>query len=131
MKTTILQMENLATTQEFIRLISVANFNDEEQQWKSDEYKKFCHLPHFKLKVNNPQLCLSLKIYFPLSQDSPEHCYEEICRSIIECYPECQMLSFDQVCSCLWSMTGIMPLYFDMCVNACMAFTGAYHKLLN
>ncbi len=36
----------------------------------------------------------------------------------------------DQVRSRLRSMTGIMPLYFDMCVKACMAFTGAFRKLL-
>ena len=118
------------TTQEFIRLTSAAKFDDEEQQWKSDEYNKFRHPPHFKLEVDDPQLCLSLKIYFSLSRNLPEHCYEEIQQSIIECYPDCQMLSFDQVCSRLWSMMGIMPLYFDMCVEACMAFTGAFCKLL-
>ena len=65
-----------------------------------------------------------------LSNKSSQKSYEEIRHSIQDCFPESKMLSFSQVRSCLKSRMGILPLYYDMCEDGCVAFVTIWAKLL-
>ena len=50
--------------------------------------------------------------------------------SIKTCYPDSTMLSFAQVRNRLKSITGVLPLHFDMCINSCIAFTSIFSELI-
>ena len=55
--------------------------------------------------------------------------YDAIRSNIKECYPASTMLSFDQVRNRLKTITGILPLHSDMCINTCLAYTGPFAPL--
>jgi hypothetical protein len=122
-------LESLANTQRIIEQIQSASFGDEENQWSADEFDAFLHPPNEQFCVDDPQLRLSLSIYTSLSAHSSEATYEAVRTSIKECYPDSTMLSFVQVRNRLKSLSGILPLHFDMCPNSCMAFTGTFSTL--
>ena len=124
-------LENLANMQTMIEQIQGATFSDEEKQWSEEEFYTFLHPVHEQFCLEDPQLRLSLSIYISLSSHSSEATYNSMNRSIKECYPDSTMLSFDQVQNRLKSISGILPLHFDMCTNSCMAFTGPYSELKN
>jgi len=122
-------LDNLASTQTIIEQIRGASFSDEEKQWGSDEFDAFLHPPHEQFCVDDPQLQLSLSIYMALSAHSSEAMYTAVHRSFKEYNPDSTMLSFVQVRNWLKSISGILPLHFDMCTNSCMAFTGPFSEL--
>jgi hypothetical protein len=122
-------LENLANMQNIIEQIRGASFSDEEKQWSDVEFDAFLHPLHEQFCLDDPQLRLSLSIYISLSAHSSEATYNAMNRNIKECYPDSTMLSFDQVQNRLKSISGILPLYFDMCTNSCMAFTGPFSEL--
>ena len=122
-------LESLASMQTIIEQIQGASFNDEEKQWSDDEFDTFLHPRHEQFCLDDPQLRLSFSTYMALSAHSSEATYTAVHRSIKECYPDSAMLSFDQVRNRLKSISGILPLHFDMCINTCMAFTGPFSEL--
>jgi hypothetical protein len=71
----------------------------------------------------------SSAIYMALSAHSSKATYTAVHRSTKEYYPNSTMLSFVQVRNRLKSISGILPLHFDMCINSCMAFTGPFSEL--
>ena len=123
-------LENLANMQTIIEQIQGASFSDEEKQWSTDEFEAFLHPLHEQFSLDHdPQLRLPLSIYMSLLSHSSEATYNAMNRSIKQCYPDSMMLSFDQVQNRLKSISGILPLHFDMCTNSCMAFTGPFSEL--
>lgn len=117
--------------QKLIEQIQGASFSNEEKQWSDDKFDTFLHPPHEQFCLDDLQLRLSLLIYMSLSAHSSEATYNTVHKSIKECYPDSTMLSFDQVRSRLKSISGILPLHFDMCINSCMAYTGTFSELKN
>ena len=122
-------LEDLARIQSTISQIRDYSFDHEKIQWTEDEFDSFLNPPQELSSLEDPQLRLSVQIYLSLSAHSSEATYDGIRSSIKECYPESTMLSFDQVRNRLKKITGILPLYFDMCVNTCLAFTGTFAPL--
>ena len=122
-------LENLASMQTIIEQIQSASFSNEKRQWSDSEFDAFLHPLHEQFCLDDPQLHLSLSTYLAISAHSSEATYAAVHRSIKECYPDSTMLSFDQVQNRLKSISGILPLHFDMCTNSCMAFTGPFAEL--
>lgn len=107
-------LESLASTQKLVKHIEASSFDAEERQWNRDEFQSFLHPPHDKFCLDDLQLRLSLKIYISLSAHSSEATYDAVRRSIKECYPDNTMLSFDQIRNHLKSLSGVLPLHFDV-----------------
>ena len=105
------------------------SFEHKKSQWTEDKLGSFLDPLHELSSLDNPQLCLSLRIYLSLSACSSEATYDAIHSNIKECYPESTMLSFDQVQTRLKAIMGIIPLHFNMCVNTCLAYTGTFATL--
>ena len=121
-------LETLASAQQMIEQIRNASFSDEEDQWNPADFESFLHPPHEQFNLVDPQLHLSLSIYLSLSAHSSEATFNAMRKNIKECYPDSTMLSFNQVRNQLKSISGVLPLYFNMCINSCVSFTGTYSK---
>jgi len=69
-------------------------------------------------------------MYLILTNVSQET-YRQLVEAFIRCHPEAKdkLLSYDQIRRRVKNLTGIIPIYDDMCVNSCMAFTGPYKDL--
>lgn len=71
---------------------------------------------------------LSLDIYLGLNNASENH-YDRV-RTALLCYdPALHMLSLDQIKRRAQEISGIYPVYHDMCVNGCLAFVGPFADL--
>lgn len=122
-------LEDLARMESTISQIRDYSFGHEKTQWTKDEFDTFLNPPQELWNLEDPQLRLSFQIYLSLSAHSSEATYDAVRSSIKECYPESTMLSFDQVRTRLKTITGIHPLFFDMCINTCLAYTGTFSSL--
>ena len=122
-------LKGLVHTESMILQIQDYLFEHEKTLWTKDAFDSFLSLPHEMWDLDDPQLHLSFKTYLSLSAYSSEATYDVMRSNIKECYPESTMLSFDQVRSRLKTITGILPLHFDMCVNTCLAYTGPFSPL--
>ena len=122
-------LEDLAHTESMISQIRDYSFEHEKTQWTEDEFDTFLNPPCEMWDLDDPQLRLSFKTYLSLSAHSSEATYDAMRSNIKECYPESTMLSFDQVRNRLKTITGVLPLHFDMCVNTCLAYTGPFAPL--
>ena len=73
---------------------------------------------------------LSLDMYLALTNVSQE-VYRALVAAFIRCHPEAKgrLLSYDQIKRRVKNLTGIIPIYNDLCINSCMAFTGPYKDL--
>lgn len=115
-------LEDLVHMESMISQIQGYSFDHEKSQWTEDEFDSFLNPPQELWSLDDPQLHLSFQIYLSLSTHSSEATYNMIHSSIKACYPASTMLLFDQVQSQLKRITGILPLYFDMCANTCLAY---------
>lgn len=122
-------LKDLVHIQSTISQIQDYSFEHEKSQWTEDEMNSFLNPPREMWESDNPQLRLSFKTYLSLSAHSSEATYDAIRSNIKECYSASTMLSFDQVRNRLKTITGILPLHFDMCVNTCTAYTGPFAPL--
>lgn len=122
-------LEDLARMESMISQIRDYSFCHEKTQWTEDEFGSFLNPPQEPWNLDDPQLRLSFQNYLSLSAHSSEATYEAIRSNTKECYPDSTMLSLDQVRNRLKTITGILPLHFDMCVNTCLAFTGPFAPL--
>ena len=121
-------LAELRQCQDTIEQIQEYVFEHEQTQWTENEYEAFRNPPEETWTLDDPDFQLSLEIYLALSSRASEATYETIRRSIERRYPSGNILSFDQVRSRLQSITGIIPLYFDMCINSCLAYTGTHDR---
>ena len=80
-----------------------------------------------ELDIDNQYFCLSLDVYLILMNISQET-YRELVVAFLRCHPEAKgrLLSYNQIRHHVKNLTRIVPIYDDMCVNSCMAFTGPY-----
>ena len=122
-------LKDLVHMESTISQIRDYSFEHEKSQWTEDELNSFFNPPRELWSLDDPQLRLSFKTYLSLSAHSSEVTYNAMRSNIQECYPESTMLSFDQVRNRLKTITGVLPLHFDMCVNTCLAYTGPFAPL--
>ena len=80
-----------------------------------------------ELDIDDRYIRLSLDMYLILTNVSQEM-YRELVAAFLRCHPEAKgrLLSYDQIRHRVKNLTGIVPIYDDMCVNSCMAFTSPY-----
>lgn len=84
--------------------------------------------PQEIVDIDDRILRLSLDIYLGLDNASENH-YDRV-RTALLCYdPALHMLSLDQVKRRAQEISGIYPVYHDMCVNGCLAFIGPFADL--
>ncbi|TFK58439.1 hypothetical protein BDN72DRAFT_906735 [Pluteus cervinus] len=77
------------------------------------------------LDINDANLKHSLGVFFSLTGASRK-AYEDVARHTRIRHPEDKFLSFDQCKRRIETLSGVVPIQHDMCINTCMAFTGPH-----
>lgn len=80
------------------------------------------------LDISDRFLRLSLDTFLSTTNAS-EDAYKESRENISQCFPDNEMLSYDQVKRKIGEMTGVTSVVTDMCHKSCVAFTGPYTDL--
>ena len=88
--------------------------------------------PTETLGLDDPNLQLSLRLYLAL-ENASEDAYAQVCAAIAQHpgSPEANMtpLSYSRIKRRVSEITGIKPIYTDMCIDTCVAFTGPFAEL--
>ena len=78
--------------------------------------------------VDNPDLILAIKIFLATTKASQDT-YTDVGEVISERFPDCDFFSLDRLKRRIRNLTGITPLFYDMCDNSCIGFTGPFADL--
>ena len=101
-----------------------------DTQFEEDDLARLRNPTEEELDINDPYFRLSLDMYIILT-NVPQEKYRELVAAFTRCHPDSKgrLLSYDQIKRRVKNLTGIIPLYDDMCINSCMAFTGPFKDL--
>jgi hypothetical protein len=78
-----------------------------------------------EVDISDPDTRLSIDLYFATSNAS-EKVYDSVRRAVMHRFPETHVESYHQVKKLVSSLTGIVEVREDMCINSCHAFTGPF-----
>ncbi|KAF8874895.1 hypothetical protein BD779DRAFT_1387635, partial [Infundibulicybe gibba] len=84
--------------------------------------------PDFAMDIKDPNFLHDLGIFFSTTNSSRKT-YEEIRRHALLRDPETPFLSFDQIKRRVETLSGVISIMHDMCIDTCIAFTGPYEDL--
>ncbi|KAJ6622946.1 hypothetical protein B0H10DRAFT_1759968, partial [Mycena sp. CBHHK59/15] len=121
-----LSVEELQTAKEFILALQAATL--ENGDLDADAIHHLRNPMQQPIDISDRYLRLSLD-QFLSSTTSSEATYTESRENISRCFPESEMLSYDQVKRKIAELTGVTSILNDMCHKSCVAFTGPYTEL--
>jgi hypothetical protein len=112
----------------FARLISQAEPGDKYDALSPEAQMRLQNPPTTPVDdlVQNERF--SLKMYYDLHK-CPQDAYKNVQKNIHEQFPDFNMDSFDQVVGRIAQITGVYPIYQDMCFFSCVAFVGIWAEL--
>ncbi|KAF9642967.1 hypothetical protein BDM02DRAFT_3104994 [Thelephora ganbajun] len=118
---------DLKDTLAAIREISNASL---DAQFEGDDLDRLRNPVEEELDIDDQYFRLSLDMYLILA-NAPQETYRELVAALLRFHPEAKgkLLSYDQIKRRVKDLTGIVPIYDNMCINSCMAFTGPYKDL--
>lgn len=117
-------LDHLRIAMAFIQAVRAGTLEDDDLDPIALEMLR--NPPTETLNLDCPVLTLSLEVYLLLDNSSMGQ-YEEV-RAIME-KRKLHMLSLEQVKRKAVELSGVSPMYTDMCVNTCIAYTGPYEPL--
>jgi len=79
--------------------------------------------PDPRLDVTDKHFVKALRAFLSTTNTS-ESTYNAIRSSLLECYPDDPFLSFGQVKRRVEQLSGVVPIFYDMCPDTCVGFTG-------
>lgn len=118
------RMKDLKIAQEFIRMVKNATLD--KDQIDPEVLRRLRRPPKELPDISDPSVRFSLDIYIAL-----EHASHEAYEAVREAAQQINvhMLSYHQVKSRAAEITGIVPIYQDMCINTCVGFTGPFKNM--
>ncbi|KAI0372483.1 hypothetical protein BV20DRAFT_939965 [Pilatotrama ljubarskyi] len=119
------RLRELQVAQEFIQKIRDAKLEDSHL---SAETIARLHNPCKEPREISPCERAALRMFLARG-DTSEQNYADHRAAMMELHSEDAIPTYNQLKKLVAELTGIVPLHEDMCVNTCMAFTGAYSHL--
>ena len=121
------RIEDVRTSQAFVQCLKKATLDNSGLEEEDIERLRIPTAIPLDL-LDNRYLRLSINVFLACTNASKDR-YKSVCAAILRCDPDSKMLSYNQVKHRIKQMTGVVPLYHDMCVNTCLAFTGPFATL--
>ena len=84
--------------------------------------------PEESLTLDDPDLLFSIK-QFLATELASQKTYHATRENVLEHFPDCKMLSLDQVKRRVTEFSGVTPIIHDMCPNTCLAYVGPWSNL--
>lgn len=114
-------MNELKKTAQFIRGLQGATLEDSNMQPDNIDHLRTANLgPH--LNTENKHF-IKLLWGFLSSTGASEATYNDWHDLLLDCYPDDPFLSFNQMKQRIKQLSGIVPIYHDMCQHTCVGFT--------
>ncbi|KAJ3575566.1 hypothetical protein NP233_g1017 [Leucocoprinus birnbaumii] len=120
--------KNCKMSLQFINLLRDAKLED---SGLTEEDIHLLENPHSRVLPgldNNPWLSYALKLFVTL-RNSPINLYNTIRKAAIETFPDIHFPSHSEISTLVNNVSGVTPIFHDMCRNSCLAFTGPFEGL--
>ncbi|KAF8224560.1 hypothetical protein L208DRAFT_1062834, partial [Tricholoma matsutake] len=118
-------IDELKMMAEFIKALKGATLEQGNMQPEDIEHLCAADLTPV-VDVTDKHFVKALKTFFSTTNSS-QATYNNIHSAMLECYPDDPFLSYDQMRQCVEQLSGVVPIYHDMCQDTCIAFTGLFH----
>ena len=121
-------LENMRSNLEFIKMVEEATL---ASQFTPGELRNFQNPQGLHSSPSDDEdLRLSIKFYISsLDHNGSQKAYAAHRETILDRYPDSNMLSYDQVKRRVSNLSGVVTLKNDMCVRSHVAFTGPFAHL--
>ncbi|KAI0077274.1 hypothetical protein K474DRAFT_1684384 [Panus rudis PR-1116 ss-1] len=119
------QIHDIKIAREFIQCIQNATLD--ESRLSPAAIERLRNPPCEPLPDIDRLVRFSIDLYLA-TESSSQQTYDSIRRAHHQCYPNNQLLSYDQVKSRIAEITGVYLLPADMCPGSCLAYTGPFEN---
>jgi len=120
------QIEHVNLAQKFIKEISEATLDNGELD--DDVIKRLREPEEGPADVSSPDVRLALDL-FMACENSSQKTYTSVREAILRRFPDTELLSYHLVKNLVASISGVVSIKDDMCINSCHAFTGPFSEL--
>jgi len=115
-------MDELKKTRQFICGLQGATLEDSNMQQTDIDQLRAADLGPC-LDTEDRHFIKSLRGFLS-STGASQAMYNDWCDLLLDCYPDDPFLSFDQMKRRVEQLSGIVPIYHNMCQDTCVGFTG-------
>lgn len=116
---------NVRIVQQYIQAISSAMLDHD--MLDEEVIHRLRNPIEHEVDISNPDLCLSLNLFLACSHAS-EATYNSACTAIRRQFPDTDMLSHYLAKKAVETISSVVSVVDDMCINSCQAFTGPLAK---
>ena len=81
--------------------------------------------PDPRLDITDKHFCKALGAFLSVTNAS-QTTYNTFRSSMLACYPDDPFLSYGQVKRRVEQLSGVVPIFYDMCPDTCIGFTGPF-----
>ncbi|KAL0572505.1 hypothetical protein V5O48_009458 [Marasmius crinis-equi] len=109
-----ISLDDLKENEETLEGVRLYNYEAEKQQWTEDEFESFQNPTEEEWCSDNHDITFSLQCYLSMAGRCLEDVYKMFRQLVLKRFPDCKMLSYEQVQTRLRILMGVLPLHFDM-----------------
>ena len=120
-------IDDLKLTGQFINALRDATLEQSNMR-KGDIERLRAAEPDPFLDLSDPHFVKSLRVFL-LTTNSSEATYDDIRSTMLLCYPDDTFFSFGQIKRRVEQLSGVVPIFHDMCQDSCVGFTGPLENL--
>ena len=121
------RIEDLKMTAQFIDALRNATL--EQSNMRPDDIERLrAAEPDPLLDVQDNHFVKALRTFLSTTNSS-QATYNDIRSTMLLCYPDDPFLSFDQMKRRVEQLSGVVPIFHDMCQDTCVGFTGPLRDL--
>jgi hypothetical protein len=115
-------INELKMTAQFINTLCSATLEESNMRW--EDIEQLCAAePDPLLDVTDKHFVKALRTFL-LTTNSLQATYNAIRSTMLVCYPDDPFLSFDQMKRHVKQLSGVVPIFHDMCQDTCVGFIG-------
>lgn len=122
-------LKDLELQLQFIKQIHDASLQDKGMEMDEEDLERLRNPLQHEVSLDEaPDVRLSLDLFLA-NVNSPVEVYNANRTAILRRHPDDSILTHDSAKRVVRSVTGVIPLTHDMCIDTCVAYTGPYRDL--
>ncbi|KAJ3816424.1 hypothetical protein F5880DRAFT_1494316, partial [Lentinula raphanica] len=124
----VASVSEIHITNKFIDALKKASLESELEPLDAEFIQQLRAPLQEEVTITNPDHRLSIDLFLSVT-NAAEETYNSVRSAILRRYPDSDILSFYKVKNLVTSLSGVKPIYRDMCVNSCVGLTGPFSEL--
>ncbi|KIY51705.1 hypothetical protein FISHEDRAFT_64061 [Fistulina hepatica ATCC 64428] len=123
-------LEDMKIAHEFVKLLEKASLRSEIEPLDDGLLETIMNPPTCLLTIENADHRLSIDLFLAIT-NAAEETYTTVQTALLRRDPKRNILTYHKARKLVEQLSGVSAIVRDMCVNSCMAYTGAFINLQN